>query len=53
MKYVVARDEKGKVLKVKECPTDFDASVWSAHLERRAKKWRTGVKITIEKRKPR
>ncbi len=41
-RYVVARNEKGDVVKVIECETDFDGSVCGAHLERRAKKWGPG-----------
>lgn len=34
--------------KIIKCPTDFDVSIWLSHLQRRARKWGTGQKITVE-----
>ncbi len=51
-RYVVARNEVGDIVKVIECESEFDVSTWTAHLERRAKKWGTGVTIKVERRKP-
>ena len=51
-RYVVARNEVGEIVRVIECESEFDVSTWSAHLERRAKKWGTGISISVENRKP-
>ncbi|MFB3043279.1 MAG: hypothetical protein ACE1ZC_03280 [Nitrososphaerales archaeon] len=47
-KYVVTWNSKGEVTKIIKCPTDFDVSIWLSHLQRRARKWSTGQKITVE-----
>ena len=49
-RYVVARNEVGDIVRVIECESEFDVSTWTAHLERRAKKWGTGVTIKVENR---
>ncbi len=51
-RYVVARNEVGDIVRVIECESEFDVSTWTAHLERRAKKWGTGETIKVERRKP-
>ncbi len=51
-RYVVARNEVGDIVRVIECESEFDVSVWKATLERRALRWDTGLTITVEMKKP-
>ncbi len=51
-KYVVTRNPKGEVINIIKCPTEFDVSIWLSHLQRRARRWDTGQKITVEDSNP-